>query len=74
MKTIPPKINDLLKPSKDYSYVEYLGSKDGVEYFILSYYEPVSVGYPSVASWYKGKAQIVETDKAFNLIQSFIKD
>lgn len=48
---IPQSVIDLLQPEKDYSYVGYLGEQDNKIYYILSYCEPVDVGFPMVALW-----------------------
>ena len=73
-KKIPQPIIDLLQPQKDFSYVKYLGSQNNKIYYILSYYEPVDVGFPMVALWENGEITMVDIKEVFTLIDLFIKE
>lgn len=72
-KKIPQLVVDLLQPEKDLSYVKYLGSQDDNTYYILSYYEPVTVGFPMVALLKNETATMVDVEEVFDLIDLFGK-
>ena len=71
---IPQSVIDLLQPEKDFPYVKYLGSQNNKIYCILSYYEPVDVGFPMVALWENGEITMVDIKEVFTLIDLFIKE
>ena len=73
-RKIPHPVIDLLQPEKDYSYVGYLGEQDNKIYYILSYCEPVDVGFPVVALWEDEIASLVDVDEVFYLIDLFVKE
>ena len=54
--------------------IAFLGSKDGVDYYIFRPFEDLDIGFPSVCGYDDGNVVSITGTEALDVIELFIKD